>query len=395
MDPVVHGLGLYALVIYGVTYYAIGAAAPAMARDLGTTTSAVFAILGAALLCSALMAPYVGRLIDRAGAGPVLLWGGAARAACVGAMALAPDLWTFGAAMMLVQVLSQATEYDAAFAAAVQARGEEARSSVSLITVWGGLASTAFWPLTSWLMVELSWRTMFVGYSAVLLCVSVVVGGAVILQARTHKANDVPAASAGSSSTANAASSAQVPIATRAALFLPIVAALALSSIPMGLPVILPPVLDGLSLGAGAMLVGVLFGPAQTVARFIELVFGAQFSPLATAVAATALLPISLLILVAGGAGVFGAIVFAVLFGAANGVAYVVRGTVVLQVFGATGYASVLGRIARIRLIVSAATPFVLATLLEKFGAVAALSFCALAGVLATLCLVHAWRQLK
>lgn len=390
-DPVVHGLGIYALAMYGVTYYAIGAAAPVMARDLGTTTSAIFAVLGAALIGSAIAAPRIGRLVDRIGAGPVLLWGGAARAASVAAMAAAPDIWSFAVALVAVQFLSQLTEYDAVFAAAVQARGEEARASVSLITLWGGLASTAFWPLTALALQSTSWRVMLAGYALLLLALSALVASAVIQQSRA------PLGAAGSSPSV-AGRSAQVGVADGGVAasqraFLPLAIAFSLAGVAMGLPVILPPVLDGLGLGAGAVVAGLLFGPSQTAARLLELVVGRRFAPLAVAVAATALLPIALVVLVAGGANLASAIVFAVLFGAANGVGSIVRGTVVLQVFGTAGYATWLGRIARVRLVVAAVTPFVLAVLLERFGAVAAIALCIVCGSLATLAFAYAWRR--
>jgi hypothetical protein len=397
---VVHGLGFYALVMYGISYYAIGAAAPSMARDFGTTTSAIFAVLGTALIGSALAAPALGRLVDGIGAGPVLLWGGAARSVCLLGMASAPEIWSFVATLAVVQLLSQATEYDTIFAAAVQARGEEARASVSLVTLWGGLASTTFWPLTAFLLAHTSWRTMLVGYAFLLLVVSTAVALLVIREARRRERAATSASQAATPADGSPAHPAALgpPASHRDAPVgaLPIlVAAFSLASVAMALPVLLPLVLDGLGLGAGAVLAGFLFGPSQTAARLLEFIVGRRFTPLAVAVVATALLPISLAIILAGGASLASAVVFAVLFGAANGVGYVVRGTVVLQVFGAASYATWLGRIARIRLFVTAATPFVLAVLLERYGAAAALMSCLLCSALATGLFIHAWRRFR
>ena len=387
---VVHGLGLYVLVIYGVTYYAIGAAAPLMAKELGTTTSAIFAVLGGALLLNALAAPRIGRFVDRIGAGPVLLAGAVLRAVAVFALALSPEIWTFAAALIVIQCLAQPTEYDAAFAAAVQADGAEARTSVSMITLWGGLASTAFWPLTALLLQHTSWRGALSIYAGLMLCVCIPVALAVMAQARIRRTQAAPPPPAPTPSAAIEGGRIATDPATA---FIPLAIAFSLASVAMGMPVIMPPLLEGLGLGAGAVVAGMVFGPSQTAGRFFELVLGRNLSPLTIAVISTALLPLSLVVLVAGGANTATAVAFAVLFGAGAGVSYVVRGTVVLALFGPASYGSWLGRLARIRLVVAAATPFALALILEHYGAAAALLVCAATSALATLAFAYVWRR--
>ena len=389
---VVHGLGLYVLVIYGVTYYAIGATAPLMAKELGATTSFIFAVFGGALLLNAVTAPGIGRLVDKVGAGPVMLGGAVLRAAAVLALGLAPEIWTLVAALVLVQCLAQPTEYDAAFAAAVQAEGAGARASVTTITLWGGLASTAFWPLTTLLLEHITWRGALAVYAALIVCVCIPVALSVIAGAR-HRSEAHGLQQPGPTPAPAADMGLQDIPADPAAAFFPLAIAFSLASVAMGMPVIMPPLLDGLGLGATAVIVGMLFGPSQTAGRFFELVAGRNLSPLTVAVAATALLPISLVLLVAGGTNVWTAACFAVLFGAGAGVSYVVRGTVVLSLFGPSSYGVWLGRLARIRLVAAAATPFALALILERYGAAAALLVCAATGGVATLAFLHVRRR--
>lgn len=385
-----HGLGLYVLIVYGVTYYAIGAAAPLMAKDLGATTSAIFAILGGALLLNALAAPRIGRFVDRIGAGPVLLGGAVMRAVAVFALALAPEIWTFALALIVIQCLAQPTEYDAAFAAAVQAEGAEARTSVSMITLWGGLASTAFWPLTALLLQYTSWRGALSIYAGLMLAVCGPIALSVIAAARGRTTDSQQPISAPTPATAPAMGRVAADPATA---FIPLAIAFSLASVAMGMPVIMPPLLEGLGLGAGAVVAGMVFGPSQTAGRFFEMVLGRNLSPLTVAVISTALLPLSLVVLIAGGANTVTAVTFAVLFGAGAGVSYVVRGTVVLALFGPASYGTWLGRLARIRLVVAAATPFALALILEHYGAAAALLVCAASSALATLAFAYVWRR--
>lgn len=388
---VVNGLGLYTLVIYGITYYAIGAAAPAMAKDFGTTTSAIFALMACALIGTAAVAPRMGMLVDRVGAGPVLFWGAAVRAFALIGLAAAPDLWTFAVALIVVQACSIATEYEAAFAAAVQAHGSEARSSVSLITLWGGFASTAFWPLTAAAMAQTSWRTMFGAYAVAMLMVCVPVAAGVMRQAAARTRRDAGQAPSRPEQPAPAGGAASGDAAR--SLYLPLLLAFCFASIVTAMPVILPPMLEALGLGASAVLAGMLFGPAQTAARFLDFAFSKRFSPLAVAVFGTALLPVALAILIGGGTNLATAVAFSILFGAGNGLAYVVRGTVVLAVFDAREYATWLGRISRVRLVVSAAVPFLLALVMEQFGATAALSICLASGTIATMFFALVWQR--
>lgn len=374
-----HILGIHTLVMYGITYYAIGAAAPMMARNFGVATSSVFIVLGAALVAHAMIAPQAGRAIDRHGAGRFLLIGTVVRVTGLLVLASASHVAVFFAALAVIQFMSVFTEYETAFAAAVEAHGEHARSSLSLITVWGGLASTVFWPLTSHLLGVTDWRTMFLVYSGIMAAVSIPVSLYIVARSKPRSA---PITEVRTIAPGDTVATAPTATAHRSALFVPLVAGFSLVSIAMGIPVIMPNLLDGLGLGSTAVLAGLLFGPSQTAGRFFEFVFGRRTPPLSVAIAASALLPVAIAALLAGRDHVWGPVLFAILFGAGNGIGYVVRGTVVLSLFGPSGYASYLGRIARVRLLVSAATPIVLTVLLERFGAVAAFGFAAVAAML-------------
>ncbi|MDP5333764.1 MAG: hypothetical protein NWR54_02105, partial [Paracoccaceae bacterium] len=65
--------------------------------------------------------------------------------------------------------------------------------------------------------------------------------------------------------------------------------------------------------------------------------------------------------------------VFAVLFGLAQGLTSIVRGTVPLVLFGPQGFAARLGRRASVRMVMAAIAPFGIALLIETWSASAAL----------------------
>jgi MFS family permease len=88
---IINGLGLYVLLMYGITYYAISTAAPRMAVTFGIGVSSVFALLTVSLLATAMVAPALGRWVDKVGSTRALLIGTVARVVALALMALAPE----------------------------------------------------------------------------------------------------------------------------------------------------------------------------------------------------------------------------------------------------------------------------------------------------------------
>jgi hypothetical protein len=85
-------------------------------------------------------------------------------------------------------------------------------------------------------------------------------------------------------------------------------------------------------------------------------------------IVSAAMLPAAFLVLLVGGVTPLSAAVFAVIYGGANGLVTIVRGTLPLALFGAEGYALRLGLIARPALIVGAAAPFALGAAVDVGG---------------------------
>lgn len=377
----VNGLGLYVLLMYGITYYAVTATAPLMAREFGYPPSAIFAVITTSLLVTAVLAPRLGQLTDRIGPSSVLLIGALARSAMLAGMALAPEALSFALALLLVQILGQATEYDATFAATVALTQERARSGMSQITLWGGLASTAFWPATTFLLAHMHWRAMFLLYAAAILLLCVPIAALVRRESSSRRPSHRPTAKP-----SGAALDAPVGDPLAAPPFWLVAAAFALGGVAYNLPYLMLPVLEGLGLGASAVVVGIMFGPSQTAGRFFDMVLGNRVSALSVAVVAAAMVAVSFIVLLAG--GISAGIAFAILFGAGAGVGYIARGSVILALYGAEGYAASLGRLSRVRLVVTALAPLVLAVILENFGAHTVIYLCLAAAFLSLACFV-------
>jgi hypothetical protein len=152
------------------------------------------------------------------------------------------------------------------------------------------------------------------------------------------------------------------------------------------------PLLMAMGIGVSSVMVGALFGPAQVLIRFVNMVFGTERHPLAVTVLVAVLLPVSVLLLSASAPLLVGAVAFSLILGFASGLKSIVQGTLPLALFGASNYATRLGKMAAVRLVFAAVAPFVLAYLLELLGPSAALAVLALVGLAGLVALIEVTR---
>jgi hypothetical protein len=126
----------------------------------------------------------------------------------------------------------------------------------------------------------------------------------------------------------------------------------------------------GLELAAAVGL-GALVGPSQVGARVIEMAFGRYYHPIWTMVASVTLVAAGVILLLAG----FLILALALgLYGAGNGIGSIAKGTLPLALFGPSGYASLMGRLAMPSLLAQALSPSIGAVLIEWRGPDAALT---------------------
>ena len=168
-------LGLSQIIGYGTLYYSFAILADSTAAGFGWPVSWLYGGLSLGLLLGGMIAPEVGRRIDRHGAGVVMAAGSAIAALTLLAAAVAPNGAVCLVAVVATQVTGSLGLYDAAFAALVQATGPEARVRITHLTLIAGFASTLFWPLTTWLQGMFDWRQIYVAFAAanLLLCLPV------------------------------------------------------------------------------------------------------------------------------------------------------------------------------------------------------------------------------
>jgi len=275
--------------------------------------------------------------------------------------------------------ISQAMSlYDAAFATLAEIFGSRTRAAITALTLIAGFSSTVFWPLTFFLNESFGWRETYLIYGALNLFLCAPLHAFVLPRRRTGEAFP---------SVAEDLSTVAAKLIPTGMPFLLLAAAFSVNTFFMSaFAVHLVGLLQQVGLAAGAAVAaGALVGPSQVGGRLAEFVFAQKRHPLDVAVLTMALMPAAFLLLAFGGATV--AIAFAIGYGISQGLLTIVRGTVPLALFGAAGFAVVLGRLAAPVLAAQAVAPVVFGYALEVWSpqtvlvVSAALGLCSLSAV--------------
>jgi hypothetical protein len=116
-----------------------------------------------------------------------------------------------------------------------------------------------------------------------------------------------------------------------------------------------------------------LRGIGQSTARLAEVLFGAWLHPLSLGVLATGLFPLCFAAGLLSGASALAGATFTLLYGAANGLVTIVRGTLPLVLFDPLAYGGFVGRLLMPSFFLSALGPLVYAFVIERLGEAAAL----------------------
>lgn len=361
---VVAALGVTQVVGYGTLYYAFPIAVPGMAATRGIDPTTAYAAFSAGMLAAGLAAPRLGRAMDRLGAARMMAAGSAVSALLVAGLALVPGAIPFVLLVVAIEVAGALVLYDAAFAALVQLRGPGGRRAITQLTLIAGFASTLFWPLTGWLVDRVGWQATWLIWAGLHagLCLPLHLW----LARRPGLAPATPAAEAASArATGPAPRGAFALVATGFALSGMLVAALGVHMVPL---------LVALGHAGQAYVVSMVMGPAQVAIRLTDALFWKGLHPLDVALVAAAALPAAVLSLMVLPGSVAAAVAFAALLGVGGGLSSIVRGSVPLALFGAAGYGALLGRLARMRVLLAAAAPFLFALLMQAAGVGAALA---------------------
>ena len=375
LTPLVSALGIAQIISWGSLFYAIGVLGPAMRRDLGVSELFLFGAFTAGLIVSGTLAPAAGRAIDRRGGRLVLSIGTVLAVAAMALLAVAPNPAVMVLGWLVAGASMAACLYDPAFATLSQHAGARYRRAVTALTLFGGFASTVFWPLSHLLMEAWGWRITFGIYAGMHLFICLPIHQLFVPKHSRITRSDEPVAAAPA-------------VAPRSDARLHwLTASFALATFVFGvIAVHLISLLTTAGLTpAQAVTISMLVGPMQVAGRIIELGFSGRVRAVTVGLAAFALMLLALVALISVEGFGIAAIVFVVAYGCGNGVLTIVKGTAPVELFGREGLGGLLGHLARAGSYAKAVAPAAFSAMLA-FGltrnvALASLAALAIAGM--------------
>ena len=363
-------LGVTAILSWGALFYPPVLTVPLIAADHGWSRSFAMAGFSWGLLVGGLASRRVGALIDHYGGHVVMPVGSLIGAAGLAALAVAPGAVSYFAVWTVLGVAMAASLYDPAFASLGRIFGAAARAPITTLTLAGGFASTVSWPVTQFLLDAAGWRGTYLVYAALLCFVAAPLHAFALPRQRVaHETKAMPAPGR----------KAAAVLPPHGFVFVLVAAAFAsYAFVPSALSAQLLAIFQRFGLApATVVAIGMLFGPAQVLARICELSFARRLEPLWVARFAVGLLVAGFALLALAPFSVAVAAMFAVMFGMANGLMTIARGTVPLALFGASGYGLLIGRIGGPYLVVQALAPVVVTIVAERSSDAIALTLVA------------------
>ncbi|MFV3292572.1 MFS transporter [Pseudomonas sp. NY11955] len=351
-------LGVTQILAWGSTFYLPAVLAGPITRDTGWSLSSVVGGLSWGMLVAGLCAPLAGRMIDRRGGRYVLAFSSFMLGAGLLVMSVASNLWHYYLAWSLLGVAMASGLYDAAFATLGTLLGERARGAITGLTLIGGFASTAGWPAIAALESWIGWRETCLILVAVHVLVGLPIHWLAVPKPTDH----------GKQSTPGASTPLTLDEGSRRLFWLVAGLMTVIAFVMATLSVHLLTALKQLGLPVVTVLaVGMVIGPAQVVARVLEFSIARHLHPSWSARIGVLVSLIGICLFIPGVPWL--AFAAAALYGAGMGILTIARGTLPLVLFGAEGYGTRMGALARPMLLAQAAGPLAAALVLGAQGA--------------------------
>lgn len=338
-------LGVAQIISWGTLYYTLTVLAAPIRQELGFTELTIFGAFTLGQLLSGIAAPLIGRRIDRAGGRGVMTAGSVVAALALFVVAIAREPVVFTIGWMLAGVAMAACLYDPAFATLFQIAPDRYRRTVTGLTLFGGFASTIFWPLSHTLAEAWGWRATLIAFALLHVLVCVPIHRLAIPKVKPRLSIDVAADVAHTYERDRRLIWLAASFAAATFVFSALSAYMISALGTRGFTV------------EEAVWIGALIGPMQVLARVVEWLFAGRISAIGVGFAACALSLVGMLLLNVIPAAPALGVLFALCYGASNGILTIARGTVPAELFGSHQQGALLGSLARPSFIAKALAP--------------------------------------
>jgi len=375
------GLGVTTTIGYGTLFYSFTLMSIELENYFGWSKSFLFGVFSFGLLLGGFITPYIGKKLDHHGARIIMSIGSIL--AFIGLMLLSQveNKLEYILAIIFLEMVSTFILYEAAFVAFSQIAKEKARLPMAQITLIAGFASTIFWPLISVLLQYLSWQQVYMILALFHLFIAFPLHYFTLpksLEIEIKKEEQ---------ETFDIDESVTKDQKRKSMIYIGI----ALCCIAFPITVIqthLVGILNSFGIKEiVAVTLGALIGPAQVGARIIEMSISKKVTPIMSAIASSLLLFISMGALLLIGYDLSFAYIFALFYGAGQGLNYIARGALPLYILGADNYGRNSGILNLFVKIVIAIAPFSFAFIFDRMGNIVSVSFLLVLSLLAIISL--------
>ena len=370
------GLGITQIVGWGSTFFIPSVMGRHIGEDLDLPAEIVFTGPTIMFVVGALLAPRVGRTVDRKGARTLMAVGSVLAAIGLATLSQTQGAVTYVAAWMLLGLAGVIMMGTISSIALAQIAGDGARRALAFLTTVGGLASTVFWPLGGALDATLGWRSTVLIYAGLHLLICLPIHLLVLPPS-------VPPRAAPAANRAAAHGAPSAP-ARRPMVFTLLAIGLSTGGIVYtGMTLYLIEILRELGhTPATAVVLASFMGPIQIGVRLIEIALAGRLSTMNSAIIGAAALPVALLVGLIPSSSVIAGFALVALYAIANGLKAVVRATLPLALFERSEYGRYMGWLAVPLNVVTAIAPVVFAALMEHCGVTVTLLVCLVAAAL-------------
>ncbi len=357
------------LITWGLVYYTFPLFVVPMEKELGWSRNDLFGALSGGLMVAGLCSIPVGAWIDR-GHGRLLMTGGSLLAAVMMfAWSHVHSIVMFYVIWLGLGACQSVTLYEPAFAVITRVYGPRFRQAILVMTFLGGLASTFGIPFTQLLIERIDWRP------ALMVLAAINVGVAFLIHwlfVPGPKERAVPISEAPKASLSQSRVKKHGPLATaiRVPAFWGLVVAFAGYGLAFSAMCFhLIPLLAERKIEMGVvMAIIALIGPMQVVGRVLLMAAQNRISTIQLGAGIYFAFPVAMAMLALGVNDVYGLILFAIIYGVANGLLTILRGMAVPEFIGPEGYGVVSGALTMPTNLMRAAGPVLASLAWAAFG---------------------------
>ncbi len=326
------------VVSWGAVYYSFSLFVVPMEAELAWSRTAINGALSLGLLTSGLAAYPVGRWIDRHGGRALMTAGSALATVLLAAWSRTDSLAGFYAIWIGLGLALAATLYEPVFAVVTRRFPDSYRTRITALTLIGGFASTVFIPLTQLFISELGWRDALLALALCNAAICIPVHG-IVLRDRAVRAPGTADSGGGT------ADDDALRRALRHPVFWGLIACFtAYYTAFSAMTFHIVPLLTERSVPIVTIVAALaVIGPAQVAGRIVLLAWRDSLTAATVGRVATTMFPASILMLIVFPASITALFLAAAVYGAANGVFTIVRGTAVPELMWKEGYGAING----------------------------------------------------